>query len=311
MAGGSSRQVWSVDAEIDGVIHPLVIRYDPAHGTDRASLASAGGFLAEYQILQAMHRNGVPVPKVFWACDTPDLLGGPFYLMQRIEGEAIPRRILRSNELAAARERLPAQLGRALAGIHAVDAGREGLDFLPSPAPDASAPETQLAQIRAGFDQAPNPNPTLELVYRWLEQQLPPERGRVIVHGDFRLGNVMVGPEGLRAVLDWELCHLGDPYEDLAWMCTKTWRFGNVEQPVGGIGPREPFYLAYEEASGRTLDRQALRYWEVLCSARVAVVWIMQVSAYLRGILPTVEHAAIGRRLPETELDLLELLERA
>ena len=187
MAGGSSRQVWSVDAEIDGVIHPLVIRYDPAHGTDRASLASAGGFLAEYQILQAMHRNGVPVPKVFWACDTPDLLGGPFYLMQRIEGEAIPRRILRSNELAAARERLPAQLGRARAGIHAVDAGREGLDFLPAPAPDASAPETQLAQIRAGFDQAPNPNPTLELVYRCLEQQLPPARGRVIVHGAFRL----------------------------------------------------------------------------------------------------------------------------
>ena len=311
LPGGSSRQVWSVDAEIDGTAYPLVIRYDPTYGTDRTSLQSPGGFLGEFQILKAMHGHGVRVPEVFWGSQEPELLGGPFYLMRRIEGETIPRRILRSDELAEARQALPALLGRELARIHSLDVEREGLDFLPAPAAGASSPETQLLQIRAGFDQAPNPNPTLELVYRWLAENAPPERGRTIVHGDFRIGNFIVGPEGLRAVLDWELCHVGDPHEDLAWMCTKTWRFGNLDLPVGGMGEREPFYVAYEEESGRTLDRAALRYWEMLCSAKVAVVWILQVAAYMSGAIPTVEHAAIGRRLPETELDLLQLLEEA
>jgi aminoglycoside phosphotransferase (APT) family kinase protein len=137
---------------------------------------------------------------------------------------------------------------------------------------------------------------------------VPPERDRTLVHGDYRMGNVIVGPEGLRAVLDWELAHVGDPHEDLAWMCTKTWRFGNPAAPVGGVGAREPFYAAYERESGRRLDRGALHYWEILSTAKVCVVWIMQVNAWYAGIIPTVEHAAIGRRMAETEHDLLELL---
>ncbi len=134
---------------------------------------------------------------------------------------------------------------------------------------------------------------------------------RTLVHGDFRMGNVVVGPDGLRAVLDWELAHVGDPHEDLAWMCTRTWRFGHASAPVGGVGPREPFYRAYEQESGRTLDRAALRWWETLCSAKVCVVWIVQMNAYLSGVIPSVEQAAIGRRMAETEFDLLELLEGA
>ena len=129
------------------------------------------------------------------------------------------------------------------------------------------------------------------------------------MHGDFRMGNVIVGPEGLRTVLDWELAHVGDPHEDLAWMCIKTWRFGQLDQPVGGVGAREPFYRAYESESGRALDREALRYWELLCSLKVVCVWIFQVRAYLSGAIPSVEQAAIGRRIAETELDLLQLLD--
>ena len=109
-------------------------------------------------------------------------------------------------------------------------------------------------------------------------------------------------------MLDWELAHVGDPHEDLAWMCTRTWRFGNADRPVGGVGEREPFYAAYEAESGRGLDRAALRYWELLCSAKVVCVWIFQVRAYLTGANPSVEQATIGRRIAETELDLLEIL---
>ncbi len=262
----------------------------------------------EFRLLERLHAQALLVPRVYWLCEDTTRLGGPFYLMQRVEGETVPRRILRSDELAKAREALPEQLGRALAAIHAVDLGAAGLAGLSAPARGQTCVDVQLAQLRAGIDQAPSPVPTLELAYRWLAQNRPAERERTLVHGDYRLGNVIVGPDGLRAVLDWELAHVGDPQEDLAWMCTKTWRFGEIERPVGGVGQREPFYRAYEELAGRRLDREELGYWELLALAKVAVVWIFQVRAYLSGTRPSVEQAAIGRRMAETELDLVELL---
>lgn len=287
-----------------------MIRINPAPpGAQPSSLSeNAGGFDNEFRLLQAVHGCGAPVPKPWWSCVDREVLGGPFYLMDRIEGETIPRRIYRAEELAAAREQLPEQLGRALARIHRAELGTD-LAWLPGPAEGRSSPEEQVESIRRGLDASPGPAPVLELALRWLEQNIPAEGERTLVHGDFRIGNVVVGPDGLRGVLDWELAHVGDPHEDLAWMCTRTWRFGNVDLPVGGVGLREPFYAAYEKEGGRSLDRDALRYWELLGSAKVAVVWIFQVQAYLSGANPSVEQAAIGRRKAETEHDLLELLE--
>jgi len=308
LAGGSSRQVWSLDVVIAGETLPLVMRIDPNPAPTIGLSANTGGFGSEFVLLTAMQQRSAPVPRVHWSCEDHALFGGPFYLMDRIEGETIGRRILRSPELEQARKKLPEQLGRALARIHAADLEADGLDFLPGPPPGQSSPEAQLQHIRVSIDLHPEPLPVTEFAYRWLVHNVPPERARTLVHGDYRMGNVIVGPEGLRAVLDWELAHIGDPHEDLAWMCTKTWRFGAVDQPVGGIGPREPFYGAYEDESGRKLDRDALRYWETLCSAKVVAVWIMQVRAYLTGANPSVEQATIGRRIAETELDLLQLL---
>jgi aminoglycoside phosphotransferase (APT) family kinase protein len=313
MAGGSSRQVFRFDVVLgEPPVEerlPLVLRLDPTGGASRGGLAAGGGgFAGEFRLLEAVWRAGVPVPRVRWECGEAGVLEGPFYIMDRVDGETIPRRIFRSEELAAARELLPAQLGRALARIHAVDVEGAGLGWLPRPAGGESAAEAQLRQVRAGFDASPRPAPVLELAYRWLERNVPPERDRTLVHGDFRVGNVIVGSDGLRALLDWELAHVGDPNEDLSWMCTKTWRFGEVDRPVGGLGAREPFYQAYEAESGRKLDREALRYWEILGSAKCAVVWIFQLRSYLSGLVPSVEQATIGRRLAETEWDLLELL---
>jgi len=316
MAGGSSRQVWSLDLSLEGAAgaekSALVLRIDPTAGSSaaRGLGADGGGFRLEFRLLEEALRCGVPVPRVYWPCAELEPLGGPFYFMDRIEGETIGTRILREPALASARERLPEQLGRALSRIHRMSPDAPGLERIARPAPGVSSSIEQLAQIRRGIDAAPSPTPVCEWAYRWLEKQAPSGGGaHTLVHGDYRMGNIVVGPEGLRAVLDWELAHVGDPHEDLAWMCTKTWRFGNPGAPVGGVGPREPFYRAYEAESGRTLDRDALRWWETLSSAKVCVVWIVQMNAYFSGVIPSVEQAAIGRRMAETELDLLELLE--
>ncbi|MEX2207659.1 MAG: phosphotransferase family protein [Myxococcota bacterium] len=319
MAGGSSRQVWSLDVELDGASgaerSALVLRIDPTAGSAAArGLASdGGGFRLEFRLLEEALRCQVPVPRVYWPCAELEPLGGPFYFMDRVEGETIGTRILREASLAHAREQLPAQLGSALARIHRMNPDAPGLERIARPASGVSSALEQLAQVRRGIDGAPSPTPVCEWAYRWLEKNVPrgstADAARTLVHGDYRMGNVVVGPDGLRAVLDWELAHVGDPHEDLAWMCTKTWRFGNPGAPVGGVGPREPFQRAYERESGRALDTGALRWWETLGSAKVCVVWIVQMNAYLSGVIPSVEQAAIGRRMAETEFDLLELLE--
>jgi len=152
------------------------------------------------------------------------------------------------------------------------------------------------------------PHPVLELMERWLLERVPASGPAALVHGDYRIGNVIFGPEGLRAILDWELAHVGDPLEDLGWLCVRTWRFGSDALPVGGIGTREELVAAYEEAGGRRVDREALRFWEACGNFRVAVVWLQQSRIFLDGKVPSVELASLGRRTAETEEELLRLL---
>src|SRR5207253_2145890 len=136
-----------------------------------------------------------------------------------------------------------------------------------------------------------DPHPALELALRWLAAAPPAPRAETLVHGDFRIGNVIFGPEGLRAVLDWELAHVGDPMEDLGWLCVRSWRFGNDDKPVGGIGSREQLFRAYENAGGGPVDPTGVRFWEVLGNLKWGIMTIMQAKTYLDGLVRSVELA--------------------
>jgi aminoglycoside phosphotransferase (APT) family kinase protein len=128
-----------------------------------------------------------------------------------------------------------------------------------------------------------------------------------LVHGDFRLGNLIVGPDRIEAVLDWELVHLGDPLEDLGWLCARPWRFRGPG-PVGGMGEYDDLLAAYERESGTAVDGEELRWWEVFATLRWGVICLLQAARHLSGSERSVELAAIGRRVAETELDLLDCL---
>jgi aminoglycoside phosphotransferase (APT) family kinase protein len=149
--------------------------------------------------------------------------------------------------------------------------------------------------------------PVFDLGFGWAMERMPTDRPSALVHGDFRSGNFIVGPDGLRAILDWELAHLGHPMEDIGWLCTNTWRFGEWRHPVGGFGHREPFYAAYEAAGGR-IDRDLVRLFELWGSLRWGVMCLQMAHAHLSGARRSVELAAIGRRVSETEIDILHIL---
>jgi aminoglycoside phosphotransferase (APT) family kinase protein len=157
---------------------------------------------------------------------------------------------------------------------------------------------------------------TFEWAFRWLAAHRPDPSPKVLVHGDFRMGNLIVDAADhevrLAAVLDWELTHSGEVYEDLAWFCIRAWRFGAPPaRGAGGLGSVDDFLSAYEDASGTAVDRSAMHWWMVLSTLHWGVICRYQAERHLSGQTRSVELAAIGRRVCETEFDLLTLMEAA
>jgi aminoglycoside phosphotransferase (APT) family kinase protein len=305
LTGGASRQTWSFDAVLQREGGPetlaLVARCDPRKGPNVMSRE------VEYRVLEAAGLAGVPAPKVHAMGD--DSLGVRFFLMERIDGQTISRRILRDLEFTDARRALPRQLGEALAAIHRIPIDGELGTVLASPEPGLSPAATELKRFESTYRAiTPDPHPAFELAFRWLKRNIPQAGDVTLVHGDFRMGNFIVGPDGLQSVLDWELAHIGDPMEDLGWICVRSWRFGNDHLPVGGVGDQEGFFTAYEAAGGRAVDRHTVRWWETFGNLRWGIICIMQAQAYLGGMSKSVELAAIGRRTAETEWELLNLI---
>jgi aminoglycoside phosphotransferase (APT) family kinase protein len=308
LPGGSSRQTWSLDAiytEAGAEVRlPLVLRRDPGSSTLNTQRQE------EFRVQQAAYAEGVPVPRPYWLAADAAELGAPSYLMARVDGETLPRRLLRDDAYKTARSVMTAQLGEILAGIHRIDVARHALDFLPAPPAGESPALAELDRYEQIFrGVAPEPHPAFELAFRWLRRRLPSGGPRTLVHGDYRIGNVIFGAEGVRSILDWELVHIGDPAEDLGWFCVRAWRFGSDDKPAGGIGTREELIVAYQRAGGAGVDLDRVRFWEVFGNLKWAIICIVQAKTHLDGLVRSVELAAIGRRTAETEIELLNLIE--
>lgn len=290
LSGGASRETWRFEA--DG--SPLILQ--------RQRDGAVRPMTTEVAVLRAAHEGGVAVPEVVVDGGASTALGNPFMVVRAVEGETIARKILRDDTFAHARQVLVGDLAAALARLHSIDPSNiAGL-----PATDQVAQyRTTLDDLNASLDQA---HPTFELAFRWLEANRPESARRSLVHGDFRLGNVMVGPDGLRAVLDWELAHVGDPMEDLGWLCVRAWRFGS-SSPVAGVGTYEQLVSAYERESGLSVDPDVVRWWEVLGTLKWGIMCMIQTSSHLLGLARSHELAAIGRRVCENEYDLFLALD--
>ena len=295
LVGGASRELWSFDLVVGEDRRPCVLRRDPEGVEDPA------GRRREWEVLRAAHDHGVPVPEPLWFVESDR---GAGFVMERLVGEAIARRLLRDDRYAAARERLTDQLGAAAAAVHAI-----ALDGLPSlEVPEGHPAEAAVRALEAELDRVGEPHPALELGLRWLRRHLPEPAPPGLVHGDLRTGNFLVDEQGLVAVLDWELCHAGDPAEDLGWLCIRSWRFGADDRPAGGFGSRDDLLEAYAAAGGREITREQLRFWEVFGNVRWGVICLAQADAHLSGAMQSLERAAIGRRTCEPEWDVLAMI---
>ena len=293
--GGASRESWDIEITLGGGARRRLILLRDAGGRAREP---ARNIAVEAAAMTAARAAGVPVAEVHDHGE--DALGRAYLLVEHLDGETIPRRLLRDEAYAAVRPGLARRLGEVLARIHRVDPGQiPGLPLI-----DALG---QLTGLYQGFAE---PRPALEIGLRWLEAHRPPPAAQTLVHGDFRTGNLMIGAGGLHGVLDWELAHRGDPRQDLGWLCTKAWRFGSAS-PAGGFGSREELMAGYAAGGGTPPDEQVQQWWELYGTVRWALLCRSQAERYLSGAEPSVELAVLGRRVCEQEWDILLALGHA
>jgi aminoglycoside phosphotransferase (APT) family kinase protein len=295
LSGGASRESWDVRVRTAKDAERRLILLREAAG--RAASPDKN-VTAEAAAMTAARLAGVPVAEIYDYGD--GALGRAYLLMEHLDGETIPRRLLRDDAYAAVRPGLPRRLGEILARIHQVN---------PATVPGLPTVDA-LDQVTGLYQAFAEPRPALEIGLRWLAEHRPAPAADALVHGDFRTGNLMVSPDGLQGVLDWELAHRGDPRQDLGWLCTKAWRFGSAS-PVGGFGTRADLMAGYAAGGGTPPDEATQRWWELYGTVRWALLCRRQAERYLAADEPSIELAVLGRRVCEQEYDILLALGHA
>jgi aminoglycoside phosphotransferase (APT) family kinase protein len=300
LSGGASMETWAFTVAGPKGRDELILRrragpFDPE--TSRST-----SLAAEAALIAAVRTTGALVAPLVHLCDAEDGLGEA-HVTRRIAGETLGRKINTDARFDEVRPLLARQCGEALAKIHA------------TPPPAAAQLKTadaavEIARYEEIYRLSGAERPVLELAFQHLKKHLPPPRPLVLLHGDFRNGNLIIDPEkGLAAVLDWELAHLGDPAEDLGWLCTNSWRFGRPDRPVGGFGEYDDLLAGYEAAGGAPIPLARVRFWQTLGSLKWGVMCLTMYMSWQSGGSSSVERPMIGRRVSETEIDLVNLLE--
>ncbi len=307
--GGASRETWSFDArwhEGDSeVSRGFVLRRDP----DASLLESDRD--AEFRVMDAVFSRGVPVPRMYWLEPDSSWLERPFFVMERVDGcEVSAQKLLFEPRFIAAQPRIAAHFVDILARIHALDWRGLGLDFLAVPEDARACAMMEIEKWEAVVDRdSLGPQPVLRAAFRWLRKNLPPPAQRIVlVHADYRTGNFLFDESGeIKAFLDWELAHLGDPLEDVAWACIRPWRWAGDER-IGGLMARDQFYQAYEQATGLKIDAEAVRSWELLGNVKLAAIFITGARSFCDGRTRSIMMALVGRNMNRLELEIMDLM---
>lgn len=303
ISGGASRETWSFDATWrEGKARAgrgFILRRDP-----EASLLETERWV-EFLVYSALKETSVPVPEVYWLEDDPQWLERPFFVMQRLSGDASTGGVVAHPN----QEVLSQQKAEILAAIHSFDWERGGLGELRRPERPEESPDVEIAyweQIMR--EEALEPQPALEMGIAWMKAHTPSPKGVALVHGDYRTGNFLVDGDRITGVLDWEMVHLGDPMEDIAWVCMRSWRWAG-DARVGGLLSREEFYDRYEQASGTTIDREAVHFWEVLANVKLAVIFLTGARSFIEGRSKDAMHAFTAYLNPDIEAEILRLID--
>lgn len=300
LSGGANMESWLLRwAGEDYVLRRMP---DGLASAEREEGVTAISLADQAQLIRLARDGGVSAPVVPGELAVADGLGEGF-LMERARGETLPHKILDAPAMQDAAARLSEQCAGELAAIHALPVAAAPASLI------VTTPADLLAEQAATYDRLGGAIAIYDYALGWLERHCPEPAEPALLHGDFRMGNLVVDESGITAVLDWELAHVGDPLEDLAYLCTPSWRFGHWRQEAGGFASRDAFLSAYEAATGRMVDRARFDWWLVYNTLWWGICCLRMGHSWRDGTMPTLERPIIGRRVSEVEIDLLLLFE--
>lgn len=297
-AEGFSWQTYTATArwtEADGTLcrRDVAVRRQPEVG-----LLEPYDIVAQFRLHEALLLTDVPVPPLIGLEPDPSLLGMPFYVMDKVTGVVPVQWQGRDTSIfpdEATRRRIGHDFVDTLAVIHAVDWPAEHLDgFLPGPdGGDAGTAEIDRWE-RFLDDSAAVEVPLLRAALGWCRRHLATSDRLVLCHGDYRIGNFMLADGRINAVFDWELAHIGDPVEDLAWAGLRLFR--GRSPLVSQLLPLDDVLGRYRERSGLAVDPDVLRFWTVLGMVRAAAPHVRAAAVFERGCSGDLRLAAMGHQ---------------
>lgn len=283
--GGAARETYRFEATHGGRTEGLVVRRDPASSLIETSRS------VEYHVLGRAHAAGLPAPEPLLLDADGSRLGSSGFIMREVPGGR-PAGALEPDPYGDARDETGRELFTALGQLHALVP--DAADRAALPFQDAAG---RLAHWKAEIAaHRLRPEPIAAAAIRWLEANLPDASGPpAIIHGDFRSGNFLVDEANrLLVVLDWEMAHIGDPYEDLAWVMDPLWSHGDPERAAGTLR-RDAAIACWEAASGRRFDPDLFRWWQMFAGLEGLAIWITSAFevANMRTVDPVMLFAGI------------------
>ena len=297
ITAGANMEIWAFDS----AGQELILRRHPG-GVPPQENEGGLSLNQEASVVELAHGHGVLAPRVIGRLQPSDGLGVGF-VMARAPGEALPYKLFKDAAYAPALENFSQDCATQLAKIHSITPEQVEVSL-----PALSSAQS-LASLKTALDAFGVAIPAYSLALHWLQKNIPETAPPSLLHGDFRMGNLLIDETGLSAVLDWELAHFGDPAEDLAWLCMPSWRFGVYHKPVGGVGQIEDLLAAYHRASGQKIERKRFDFWLVYATLRWGMMTLKMTDIWRKGLDRSMERALIGTRASEVELDLLLMLE--
>lgn len=281
--GGASRQTYSVDVTFDDESGPqtkgMILRRDPPD-----SLIDTERRVEFAAIKSAFGQSGIPVPEAMYLEEGIGPLGAPFFVMGRIEG-GDPLNPFQIDTIEPHRKKMGEQFFQHMGAIAALPVEGSALSAeTDTPTADACWRRELTYWANEIRSNAANPQPVAEASIRYLENNPPPPAQRLsIVHGDYRTGNFLHDGEGnINAILDWEMAHIGDPYEDLAWATDPFWCANDMERAAGFL-PWPEAIGVWQAASGCTFDPAAFEWWSIFAHVKALGIWISSAKAFADG----------------------------
>jgi len=284
-AGGWSHEIyvfyasWNEDGR--AMRQGFCLRKDPGAGL----LRELSNLREQYRVIKALEATVAPTPKAYWYEEDPSLLGGPFFVMEKVEGD-VPNPWSRAGKQfyadAAKRGKLPRSFTEALASLHNLDWRTAGLDFIGVPGDGKDFALREIAKWESLIDQSiRKPEPVLTELLMWLKANAPETRRLAFVHGAYRTGNLIIKDDAIAAIIDWELQVIGDPMYDVAYVLSNLNSEGSPL--LSCVIEREFFLDYYQRLTGLTIDLEVCRYYEILYMMRSTAFWLSASGLFAEG----------------------------